>query len=149
MNEEREWTVMFYLASDNPLAPGTITHLKAIKNAGYHPEVNMLAQFDPHTINLPVHVFDVNCIEKNEEPEWFLLYGLKVDLLGHRVKVQRRITLVVFDQPIDFRSYYIDRLISQIFRVTTTATGKDSNQLISNSLVFCACGVAVRIEPEQ
>lgn len=68
MNEEREWTVMFYLASDNPLAPGTITHLKAIKNAGYHPEVNVLAQFDPHTINLPVHVFDVNCIEKMKNP---------------------------------------------------------------------------------
>ncbi|HJT28017.1 MAG TPA: clostripain-related cysteine peptidase [Pyrinomonadaceae bacterium] len=68
MNEEREWTVMFYLASDNPLAPGTIQHLKAIKNAGYHPEVNVLAQFDPHTVNLPVHVFDVNSIEKMKNP---------------------------------------------------------------------------------
>lgn len=68
MNEEREWTVMFYLASDNPLAPGTITHLKAIKNAGYHPEVNVLAQFDPHTVNMPVHIFDVNRIEKLKHP---------------------------------------------------------------------------------
>ena len=68
MNEEREWTVMFYLASDNPLAPGTITHLKAIKNAGYHPDVNVLAQFDPHTVNMPVHIFDVNSVEKLKNP---------------------------------------------------------------------------------
>ena len=68
MTTEREWTVMFYLASDNPLAPGTITHLKAIKNAGYHPQVNVLAQFDPHTVNMPVHVFEVNRIEKLKHP---------------------------------------------------------------------------------
>jgi len=66
---EREWTVMFYLASDNPLAPGTITHLKAIKNAGYHPDVNVLALFDPHTVNLPVHIFDVNRVEKLKDPD--------------------------------------------------------------------------------
>jgi Clostripain family len=68
MPETREWTVMFYLASDNPLAPGIISHLKAIKNAGYHPEVNVLAQFDPHTVNTPVHIFDVNRIEKLKNP---------------------------------------------------------------------------------
>src|SRR6201988_632972 len=59
---------MFYLASDNPLAPGAIAHLKAIKNAGYHPEVNVLAQFDPHPPNVPVHIFDVNRIEKLKHP---------------------------------------------------------------------------------
>ena len=69
MTTEREWTVMFYLASDNPLAPGTITHLKAIKNAGYHPEVNVIAQFDPHTVNVPAHIFDVNRIEKLKNPD--------------------------------------------------------------------------------
>lgn len=65
---EREWTVMFYLASDNPLAPSTIMQLKAIKNAGYHQEVNVLAQFDPHTANMPVHIFDVNRLEKLKHP---------------------------------------------------------------------------------
>jgi Clostripain family len=68
MTTEREWTVMFYLASDNPLAPGTITHLKALKNAGYHPQVNVIAQFDPHTKNTPIHIFDVNRIEKLKHP---------------------------------------------------------------------------------
>lgn len=66
--ELREWTVMFYFASDNPLAPGSVANLKAIKNAGYHPEVNVLAQFDPHTVNTPVHIFDVNRIEKLKNP---------------------------------------------------------------------------------
>src|SRR5215203_4261804 len=66
--ETKEWTVMFYLASDNPLAPGTVSHLKALKNAGYHPEANVLAQFDPHTVNMPVHIFDVNRMEKLKFP---------------------------------------------------------------------------------
>jgi hypothetical protein len=64
--KKREWTVMFYLASDNPLAPGVVSHLKALKNAGYHPQVNVIAQFDPHGANLPVHIFEVNGIEKLE-----------------------------------------------------------------------------------
>jgi len=64
----REWTVMFFLASDNPLAPGTVPHLKAMKSAGYHPEVNVIAQFDPNTENVPVHIFDVNRMEKLDNP---------------------------------------------------------------------------------
>jgi len=62
--ELKEWTVMFCFATDNPLAPGTISQLKAIKNAGFHREVNVIAQFDPHTLNMPVHIFDVNLVER-------------------------------------------------------------------------------------
>src|SRR6185369_6977490 len=62
--ELREWTVMFCFATDNPLAPGTISQLKAIKNAGFHRDVNVIAQFDPHTVNMPVHIFDVNMVER-------------------------------------------------------------------------------------
>lgn len=60
----KEWTLMFYFASDNPLAPGVVSQLKAIKEAGYHPEVNVITQFDPHTVGTPTHIFDVNIIEK-------------------------------------------------------------------------------------
>ena len=60
----REWTVMFCFATDNPLAPSTISQLKAIKNAGFHHDVNVIAQFDPHTVNMPVHIFDVNMVER-------------------------------------------------------------------------------------
>ena len=66
--KEREWTVMFYLASDNPLAPSTVSQLKAIKDAGFHPEVNVIAQFDPQTPNEPTHIFDVNYVDKLMAP---------------------------------------------------------------------------------
>lgn len=55
---------MFYLASDNPLAPSVVSQLKAIKDAGYHPEANIVAHFDPHTRDTPTHVFDVNLVAK-------------------------------------------------------------------------------------
>lgn len=60
------WTLMFYFASDNPLAPGIVSQLKALKNAGYHPDVNVVAYFDPQTAGTPTHVFDINAIDKRE-----------------------------------------------------------------------------------
>lgn len=62
--EEKEWTIMFYFASDNPLAPEIISQLKSIKQAGFHPEANVIARFDPHTENTPTYYFDVNRINK-------------------------------------------------------------------------------------
>ena len=64
MPEPKEWTVMFYFASDNPLASTIVSQLKALKDAGYHPDANVIAHFDPHTPNTPVHVFDVNHVNK-------------------------------------------------------------------------------------
>ena len=64
----REWTLMFYFASDNPLAPNIVSQLKAIKNAGFHPEVNVVAQFDPNTKDTPTHIFDVNRVNKLKYP---------------------------------------------------------------------------------
>ena len=58
--KSKEWTLMFYFASDNPLASTVVSQLKAIKDAGYHPDANVIAHFDPHDSNTPVHVFDVN-----------------------------------------------------------------------------------------
>ena len=64
MPEPKEWTLMFYFASDNPLASTIVSQLKALKDAGYHPDANVIAHFDPHTPNTPVHVFDVNHVNK-------------------------------------------------------------------------------------
>ena len=64
----RECTVMFYLASDNPLAISVVSQLKAIKAAGYHPDANVIVQFDPYTKETPTHVFDVNLINKIKNP---------------------------------------------------------------------------------
>ncbi len=64
MAETKEWTLMFYFASDNPLAISIVSQLKAIKSAGFHPEANVIAQFDPFTEGTPTHIFDVNLINK-------------------------------------------------------------------------------------
>jgi hypothetical protein len=61
---KKEWTIMFYFASDNPLAPGIVSQLKAIKDAGFHPDVNVVAQFDPHARTTEAHIFDINFVEK-------------------------------------------------------------------------------------
>jgi hypothetical protein len=68
MQEMKDWTIMFYFASDNPLAPGIIAQMKSIKYAGFHPQANVIAQFDPNTVGAPTHIFDVNHIAKLKKP---------------------------------------------------------------------------------
>lgn len=62
--QPKEWTLMFYMASDNPLVISIVSQLKALKTAGYHPDVNVIAQFDPYAEGTPTHIFDVNMIYK-------------------------------------------------------------------------------------
>jgi cysteine peptidase C11 family protein len=64
----KEWTLMFYFASDNELASAVVSQLKALKDAGYHHEVNVLAHFDPHVLNTPTHIFDINIVNKVQDP---------------------------------------------------------------------------------
>jgi hypothetical protein len=75
---QREWTLMFYFASDNGLAPEVVSQLKAIKQAGFHDDANIIAQFDPNAANTDTHIFDVNRINKlkTREP--------KIGFVGHR-----------------------------------------------------------------
>ncbi len=62
--ESKEWTLMFYMASDNPLVVSIVSQLKALKAAGFHHQVNVVAQFDPYAEGTPTHVFDINLINK-------------------------------------------------------------------------------------
>jgi hypothetical protein len=62
--DEKEWTLMFYFASDTPLAPEIVSQLKSLKQAGFHPEVNVIAQFDPNPENAETHIFDINRVNK-------------------------------------------------------------------------------------
>ena len=68
MADIKEWTLMFYFASDNPLAISIVSQLKALKAAGYHHKVNVIAQFDPFTPGTPTHIFDVNLVNKLTHP---------------------------------------------------------------------------------
>ena len=38
--------------------------LKAMKNAGFHQDVNVVLQFDPYTQDTPTHIFEVNMMNK-------------------------------------------------------------------------------------
>src|ERR1700760_727346 len=66
--EPKKWTIMFYFASDTPLASHIVMQLKAIKDAGFHRDANVVAYFDPEPKNTPSHVFDVNLVEKLKHP---------------------------------------------------------------------------------
>jgi len=58
--EEQELTMMFYFASDNPLAPLVVSEIKAIKDAGFQKNTNVLVYFDPMEIGAPTQLCDVN-----------------------------------------------------------------------------------------
>jgi len=73
--ELREWTLMFYFASDNPLAPSIVNQLKALKAAGFHADANVIAHFDPYTRKTRSHVFEVNAVEKRKLPPGESLVG--------------------------------------------------------------------------
>ena len=80
MPQMKEWTLMFYFASDNPLAPSIIPQLKSIKQAGFHQQVNVIAQFDPQPEGTPTHIFDVNLVNKLKARE-----KSQVGFSGHSV----------------------------------------------------------------
>ncbi|MDX6694574.1 MAG: hypothetical protein QOF02_2177 [Blastocatellia bacterium] len=60
----KEWTLMFFFAGDNQLSPSMISELKAIKDAGFQLDTNVLAHFDPNEIGAPTRIFDVNQARK-------------------------------------------------------------------------------------
>jgi Clostripain family len=55
-----EWTVMFFCAGDNELAPLIVSQLKGIKEAGPHPDVDVLVYVDPNEKGVPTRVYCVN-----------------------------------------------------------------------------------------
>jgi hypothetical protein len=60
MANAKKWTLMFYFASDNSLAPVMVSQVKAIKDAGFREEANVLVYFDPSEEGVPTRIFDVN-----------------------------------------------------------------------------------------
>ena len=61
----KEWTLMFYFAGDNDLAPVIVSQLKEIKDAGYHKHIDVLVHFDANALGVPTRVYDVNRARKN------------------------------------------------------------------------------------
>ena len=61
-----EWTVMFYFASDNALSALIVAQLKAIKDAGFQENTEVLIHFDPNEPGVPTRIFNVNVNRKNK-----------------------------------------------------------------------------------
>lgn len=55
-----EWTIMFYVAGDNALAPLLVSQLKAITDAGFQENTSVLVHFDPNEMGVPTRIYDVN-----------------------------------------------------------------------------------------
>lgn len=60
MANKKEWTVMFYFASDNPLAAICVSQLKAIKDAGFQENTDVVVYFDPNENGTPTYLHHVN-----------------------------------------------------------------------------------------
>lgn len=67
MEEQRELTMLVYIASDNPLAPLVVSEIKAIKDAGFQKNTTVLVYFDPMEKGAPTRVLDVNHKRRKEE----------------------------------------------------------------------------------
>jgi len=57
---DKEWTVMFLFAGDNELAPLIVSQLKSIKDASFHPQVDVVVQFDPCAAGVATKLLHVN-----------------------------------------------------------------------------------------
>src|SRR5688572_18145068 len=59
-----EWTIMVYSAGDNALAPLIVSQLKALKDAGRHPDVNVVGYVDPNEKGVPTRIYCLNQAER-------------------------------------------------------------------------------------
>ena len=60
MAETKEWTLMFFFAGDNALSPVIVSQLKAIKDAGFQENIDVVVHFDPNEKGTPTRIYDVN-----------------------------------------------------------------------------------------
>jgi hypothetical protein len=61
---KNDWTIMFFFASDNPLAPLLVSQLKAIKDAGFQEHTEVLVYFDPMEKGRETKIYNVNSKRK-------------------------------------------------------------------------------------
>ena len=57
---DKEWTVMLFFAVDNALSPLIVSQIKALKDAGFHEDVDVLVHFDSNEAGVPTRVLDIN-----------------------------------------------------------------------------------------
>lgn len=57
---QNEWTIMFHFGSDNDLSLLNISQIKAVKEAGYQKNTELLLYFDSFETGVPTRLFDIN-----------------------------------------------------------------------------------------
>jgi hypothetical protein len=57
---QNEWTIMFYFGSDNELSLLNISQIKAVKEAGYQRNTELLLYFDSNETGVPSRLFNIN-----------------------------------------------------------------------------------------
>ena len=65
-DNDTQWTLMFFFASDNTLSPSTLSQLKAIKASGPHAKTKVIVYFDPNEKGAPTRVFEINKDDQGE-----------------------------------------------------------------------------------
>ncbi len=60
MKPRKKWTIMVFCAGDNELSPIIVSQLKDLKDAGYHPDVNVLVYFDANEKGVPTRLYSIN-----------------------------------------------------------------------------------------
>ncbi len=78
IGDPKDWTVMFYFAADNALSPLIVSQVRAIKDAGFQEDTNVLVHFDPSEHNAPTRVYNVNKQRKLDR----LAEGKRATLIG-------------------------------------------------------------------
>ncbi len=63
-----DWNVLFYMAGEGLISPSMIPQLKAITDAGFEQDTNVLVYFDPNCNGRQARIFDVNAQAKKDYP---------------------------------------------------------------------------------
>jgi len=61
-----KWTVMVYMGSDDANSPLFVEQVKAMKDAGYHENIEILVYFDPHEPSVSTSILNINSKRKKE-----------------------------------------------------------------------------------
>jgi Clostripain family len=100
MSKINEWTVMFYFGGDNALSPVIVSELKAIKDAGFQEDTDVVVYFDPSEIGVPTRIYNVNRERKRDgdvhtrigDGENCFVHNLEDDDFVHNLKKTARPT---------------------------------------------------------
>jgi hypothetical protein len=63
---KNDWNILFYLAGDGLISASMVSQLKAITDAGFEENTNVLVYFDPNCNGKNAKIFDVNAQRKEE-----------------------------------------------------------------------------------